>query len=106
MRKFIHGVHDPEGAHLMGSSPGWICFTEAIGSEPNDDSGKDYTQWSNQGFSVIVRLNNGYRSETSRPGTIPHPDRYANFAMRCANFVHASSGIEAVIIGNEPNHEN
>lgn len=106
MIQYIHGVHDHEGASLMGNRPGWITFTEAIGSDPYDESGGDYRQWASQGFKVIVRLNNGYRSDTSRPGTIPLPEKYGDFALRCANFIDASPGIFAAIIGNEPNHDN
>jgi murein DD-endopeptidase MepM/ murein hydrolase activator NlpD len=99
---WLHGVHDVDGAGLMGSRPGWIVITEAIGCDPNDHSGRDYTGWTNKGFAVIVRLNNGY----APGGTIPEPARYEDFAKRCANYVYASPGCDIVVIGNEPNHKN
>jgi hypothetical protein len=102
MSKYLHGVHDVDGADLMGDKPGWIVVTEAIGSDRFDYSGRDYSQWTQQGFSILCRLNNGYHPG----GTIPHREHYDEFARRCANFVQASPGITVAIIGNEPNHEN
>jgi len=102
MSKWIHGVHDTDGSNLMSDEPGWIVVTEAIGCDPKDHTSRDYSQWSDKGFSILVRLNNGY----SPAGTIPRPEQYDDFATRCANFVEASKGIYAVIIGNEPNHAN
>jgi hypothetical protein len=52
------------------------------------------------GFRNIVRLNWGYGNS----GTIPTPDRYAQFAQECAEYVRQSPGVDWVIIGNEPNH--
>jgi len=102
MTHYIHGTHDAEGASLMMDKPGWILFTEAIGSDPHDESGRNYQEWKRQGFKTIIRLNNGY----APAGTIPHPNKYDDFAMRCANFVHASQGIDDIVVGNEPNHAN
>jgi hypothetical protein len=87
----------------MHDKPGWIVFTEAIGCDPKDTSGANYHAWTSRGFGVIVRLNNGYYSEHHHPGTIPTPDLYEEFAVRCANFVAASDGCDIVIIGNETN---
>jgi len=86
----------------MEDKPGWIVFTQAIGSDPHDESGRSFQEWKRQGFKTIVRLNNGY----APGGTIPHANKYEDFALRCANFVHASQGIDDIVIGNEPNHEN
>ncbi len=96
---YIYGFHDPGGEGYMGSNKGWIVFTEAIGHNPSDTSGRDYTSWSNQGYGVVVRLNNGYGSD----GTIPYDTQYADFATRCANYVSHSSGVLYWIIGNETN---
>ncbi|GIV77471.1 MAG: hypothetical protein KatS3mg050_1865 [Litorilinea sp.] len=99
---FIFGIHEPggEGHMLAAGKPGWIVFTEAIGHDPNNQSGKDFRPYSNQGLGVICRLNNGYHPD----GTIPHSSQYANFARRCANFVAASRGCKIWIIGNEMNY--
>jgi hypothetical protein len=99
---YIFGFHDPGGEDIMAQAGrrGWILFTEAVGSDPEDRSGADYRRYSDQEFGVIVRINNGYGSV----GTIPTPDRYAEFAQRVANFVAASPGCRTWIIGNEMNH--
>ena len=100
---FIFGLHDPGGEQIMADEgrKGWVLFTEAIGSDPNDPSGVDYRRWSDAGFGVIVRLNNGYNPG----GTIPFPREYENFALRCANFVRGSQGAAIWIIGNEMNYQ-
>jgi hypothetical protein len=100
---YLPGIHEPDeqAAALFGATPGTVVFAEAIGSNPNDRSGRDYRWWSDRGFRVLVRLNNGWRPD----GTIPAPALYEAFAQRCANFVAASSGCAEWIIGNEPNHE-
>jgi murein DD-endopeptidase MepM/ murein hydrolase activator NlpD len=100
MAKYLFGMHDPGGEHLFADAKGWITFTEAVGSDPNDKSGRDYRQWADAGYGVIVRLNNGYGTS----GTIPTLDQYANFAVRVANFIAASKGCDTWIIGNETNH--
>ncbi len=99
--EYLFGIHEPGGeAHMLEKGrPGWIVFTEALGSDPNAKTGRDYRQWSEQGLGVIVRLNNGYHPG----GTIPNPARYDDFATRCANFVANSQGCKLWIIGNEPN---
>lgn len=100
---YIFGIHEPGGEHYMAQfgRKSWIVFTEALGTDPNDQSGRDYRPWSDAGFSVIVRLNNGYNPV----GTIPFPHEYENFAVRCANFVRASYGCHIWIIGNEMNNQ-
>lgn len=100
---YLHGVHDTDGVGLMDGFPGWVVITEAIGHEARDKSGRDYSEWSRRGLGVVVRLNNAHDGVN---GTIPLPDQYNDFAFRCANFVAASTGIDVVIIGNEPNHSN
>ncbi|RME72913.1 MAG: hypothetical protein D6784_12770 [Chloroflexi bacterium] len=101
---YIYGMHDRGGEHLMihqGKAKGWVLVTEELGANPNDQNGSDYTDLSNQGFGVIVRLNHAYGSN----GTIPLPSKYGDFARRVANFVRNSSGAHIWIIGNEPNLE-
>lgn len=99
---YIFGLHDPGGEWIMAQAGhrGWILFTEAVGSDPNDRSGTDYRPYSEQNFGVIVRINNGYGAV----GTIPTPEHYAGFARRVANFVAASPGCHIWIVGNENNH--
>ena len=99
---FIYGLHDPGGEWVMeqAGAKGWILFTEAIGADPNDRGGRDYSDYGNRGFGVMVRLNNGYEPA----GTIPRSDRYNDFARRCANFVQNSRGCTIWIIGNVVNH--
>jgi cell division protein FtsB len=98
---YLYGIHDPGGEHLMaaGGARGWILFTEELGSDPKDTRGADYSRWANEGYGILVRLNNGYEPN----GTIPHSSRYADFSRRVANFVRASKGCHIWIIGNETN---
>ena len=99
---YLFGLHDPGGEWLMAQSGrrGWVLFTEAVGSDPNDRSGVDYRPYSDQDYGVMVRINNGYGAV----GTIPAPENYPVFAQRVANFVAASPGCRIWIIGNEMNH--
>lgn len=98
---YLYGLHDQGGEQVMAERGihGWILFTEALGNDPNDQGGRNYSQWADQGFGIMVRLNNGYEPH----GTIPYSNRYAEFASRCANFVRASAGCHIWIIGNEMN---
>ena len=98
----LYGLHDPGGEHIMleMGAPGWVEVTEAIGFDPKNKKGKDYTYLSDKGLSVMVRLNAGYAGV----GTLPFEKYYESFAQRCANFVRASAGAHIWIIGNEPNH--
>lgn len=99
MARPLYGIHDAGGEHLLPKGSA-IVITEAIGHDPNDLSGRDYRQWSDRGYLVLVRLNNGYGAE----GTLPLGEYYGDFARRCANFVRNSAGCTHWIIGNEPNH--
>ena len=101
---YIFGMHDRGGEHLIlgHNRPGWVLVTEAIGADPNNHAGSDYTDLANQGLGVLVRLNHGYGAA----GTIPHSSQYDEFARRCGNFVQASPGCHAWIIGNEMNLAN
>lgn len=96
--KYILGIHDPGGEHLLDPG-GWIVFTEALGTDPNDQSSRSYTQWSSK-WGTIVRLNNGYGSV----GTIPVFSEQNDYIKRVQNFVRNSSGNQHWIIGNEMNH--
>ena len=98
---FIFGVHDPGGApHMADKRKGWILFTEELGRDPNDGSGRDYRPWADQGFGMIVRLNHGYGPAN---GTLPYAKHYAAFAERVLRFVAASPGAHVWIVGNEMN---
>lgn len=101
---YIFGMHDRGGEDLMLNKDkrGWVLVTEAVGADPNNYSGSDYTDLSNQGLGVLVRINHGYGTA----GTIPHSSRYDDFARRCGNFVQASPGCHIWIIGNETNLAN
>ena len=98
---WIFGMHDPgaEGEMEARGKKGWIVFTEAIGSDPNDTNGKDFRPWSDRGHGVIVRLNNGYGGA----GNLPYESQYGNFARRVANYIQNSPGADIWIIGNETN---
>jgi N-acetyl-anhydromuramyl-L-alanine amidase AmpD len=98
----IFGIQDAGGeAHIIEAGrSGWILFSEALGHDPNDRTGKDYSAFTAQGLTVIVRLNHGHYPQ----GTLPMSGDYGNFARRCANFVAASKGCHLWILGNEMNY--
>jgi len=98
---YIFGMHDRGGEQLMlaKNKRGWVLVTEEAGADPNNYGGATYTDLSNQGLAVIVRINYGYGSA----GCIPFATQYDDFAKRCGNFVGASSGCHIWIIGNEMN---
>jgi hypothetical protein len=100
--KYIFGMHDPGGEHLMAAKGrrGWILFTHELGHDPSHRGGFDYRPWTGRGFGAIARLNHGYGSA----GTIPRMEHYADFARRVRNWVQASAGCSVWVIGNEPNH--
>jgi hypothetical protein len=97
-------MHDRGGEHLMvdPGKRGWVLVTEALGADPNNGSGSNYTDLASRDLGVIVRLNHGYGSA----GTIPVSAEYSAFARRCGNFVQASPGCSVWIIGNEMNLAN
>ena len=99
---YIFGLYEPGGEHHMTEAgrTGWIVFSEAVGHDPDDRSGVDFSPFSDQGYGVICRINNGYEPD----GTIPHSSQYEEFARRVANFVATSRGCKIWIIGNEMNY--
>ena len=98
---WIFGLHEPGGefAAVAEGKRVWILFTEELGADPNNQTGRDYRPYVNAGHGVIVRLNYGYHPN----GTLPPSAQYANFARRVANFVRNSQGAHIWIIGNETN---
>lgn len=98
---YIFGLHEPGGESHMAAKgkKGWIVFTEGIGHDAGATGGGNYEGFSNAGYGVIVRLNNGYGTE----GTLPCESDYDAFAARAASFVASSSGSHIWVIGNEAN---
>jgi len=82
-----------------GAGPGWVTVTVSVGANTNDTWGVDYRFLSNQGHTVICRINHGYFPN----GTIPPTNSYDAFAARCASFVANSHGCSIWTIGNELN---
>lgn len=78
IRSLYHGKH----------KKGWIFFTEAVGQDPNGvhlngEVRKWLWEWADQGYGVIVRLNNDYEPS----GTLPESRYYDGFAAACARWV-------------------
>ena len=103
---YLYGIHDHDPGpqefldHLVAQGrTSWVTATVAIGSDPTDLGGDDFTGLVGPGHSVIVRLNNGYCPD----GSIPPPSKYVDFARRAANYVRASRGAHIWVIGNETN---
>ncbi len=101
---WIFGIHDPGSWRDLFKGTGkrgWVLFTEQVGHDPAQAAGNtQYADWSDDGFGVLVRLNNGYGAT----GTIPLPQRYGDFAKACAEWVRNSRGAHIWIIGNEMNN--
>jgi hypothetical protein len=70
-----------------GGKRGWVLFTEATHSNPNlsfvPELRERLWDWVNQGFGVVVRLNNNYHPS----GTLPRSQDYDAFAASCARWV-------------------
>jgi hypothetical protein len=105
---FLYGIHDHEphpGEFLnrikagTGGTGGWVTATVAVGANPNDFTGADFSALAQAGHTVICRLNYGYFPD----GAIPVPAKYDDFATRCRNFVANSTGCALWLIGNESN---
>jgi hypothetical protein len=75
-------------------------FTEGIGVDPTYIQAHDFRPWSDEGFGVMVRLNNGY----DKAGTLPVHTEYGRFADTCARYVALAEGCHIWIIGNEQNN--
>lgn len=89
---YIYAIHGDNDL----TYDGYLVLTRAIGADPSDRNGENFRRF---GHECIVRLNYGYGDE----GTIPAPNKYADFAQRVAHYVKASLGCHRWIIGNEPN---
>lgn len=100
--EYLFGLHERGGEQLMleAGRPGWVLELAAIGLD-GSSTPADFAGLASAGLGVIVRINHGYGST----GTLPTPDRYADFAAACARYVQRSRGCRLWIIGNEPNHE-
>lgn len=98
---YIFGIHEAGGEQIMADKgkKGWIVFTEALGRDRNNTSGKDFRPWADAGYGVIVRLNHGYGND----GTLPYQKHYDDFAQRVANYVNSSPGAHIWVIANECN---
>jgi len=98
---YIFGLHDRGGEHYMAwaGRKGWVLCTEELGASPQNWSSRSYSDLSDKGYGVIVRLNHGYHER----GTLPTHERYADFASRCGNFVERSNGCHIWVIANEMN---
>lgn len=103
MATHIYSMHDwdPAWGSIVESAgkTAWSVISEGIGDDPTDQSGRDYIDVLRYGVTPMVRLNFSHHGG----GNIPLPDRYREFAQRCANFARNSAGCIHWIIGNEPN---
>jgi hypothetical protein len=105
---WIFGIHaagattPADFRHLFQgkNKTGWVLFTEVIGDNPNHGGGHDFSSWSDGGYGVIVRLNNGYEPS----GTLPVHTKYGDFAQACAAYVRNSRGCHIWIVANEQNN--
>jgi hypothetical protein len=108
MTQWMHGIHlsesptwDPTVGALFGDRPGWVLFLAALGHDPTNGTGVDYTPWSGRGYQVSCRLQHGWGTS----GCIPVPALYDDYTRRIINFISASSGCHVWQLGNEMNVE-
>ncbi len=49
--EYLYGFHDPGGEHIMLEQgiPGWVLLTKAIGRDPQDMGGDDFSAYSGKG---------------------------------------------------------
>ncbi|RME01577.1 MAG: hypothetical protein D6812_07815, partial [Deltaproteobacteria bacterium] len=97
---FIYGIHSwsPGAATLLEGKKGWTTET-ILATDPIDVA--RYDQMIAEGYSIILRINNGYNNA----GTIPlDPADYPAFASRCGS-IAATLGdrVRVYVIGNEMN---
>jgi hypothetical protein len=93
-------MHDAGAEHLFNQKnrKGWVMHAIGIGDDPNNMSGQRLSEWVD-GHGVIARISYDFGY------TLPHPDRFDEFAQRCANFVSNSVGCGIWSIANEPGLE-
>jgi len=96
----LHCGENWQDTAQLGYGGSWRVIPVAVGHDPDDHSGHDYTALKDAGQMVVVRLQHGWDGG----GCIPTTDLYPQFAQRSANYVAASVGIDYVVIGNEMNH--
>lgn len=92
----IFGMHDP-GAEQLFAEAGkhaWIVVSVLATDAPGD-----FAALTNQGHTVIARLNHGYGSS----GSIPVSAEYDNFAQACAHYAAGCPNVKIWIVGNETN---
>lgn len=92
----IFGMHDP-GAEQLFAEAGkhaWIVVSLLATDAPGD-----FAALTNQGHTVIGRLNHGYGTS----GSLPVSAGYDSFAQACANYVAGCPNVKIWIIGNETN---
>ena len=72
----LFGLHDQGGEHLFREAnvQGWTVYAEAIGDDPNDHGGKEFSTES----TAICRLAYGWYGT----GNIPDQTRYDRYAQR------------------------
>jgi hypothetical protein len=102
----LHGIHDPgaEDLFVEAERRGWVTEALAIGSDPNDESGRRFTEWID-GIGVVCRIAYLYGKILPEPGPAPEYPGLDAFAKRAANFVKSSVGCGIWSIGNEPHLE-
>ncbi len=93
----IYGLHDIGGQDrlLSAGRTGWVVDRVSLRSH----AGADYSTLADAGIGVIAHLNEGDESQ----GALPPPERYAEFAARCAAYANKSPGARAWIIGGALN---
>lgn len=98
---YIFGMHDVPDASAFthdGCVRGWVTDLRYIGHSGTCDQIIDYEQMANDGWGIIMRLDDG-----GAPALPPNPADFDAFAQTFADCVRKSKGISVWVVGNEPN---
>lgn len=96
--RYLYGIHDPGGEHLMQDAPGTVVYTVDVRSDPPID----FTHQSAAGLRAIVRLNWSHHGAGTIP---PSQELWPDFARLCADYAAGCVAVRDFIVANEPNHE-
>ncbi len=94
---YLAGLHEPAPNAVMPA--GWILFLSEVGHSPEPHPGVDYSEWADQGYGTICRLQYRWGNQA---GTLPRPEHLDGYVQRVRTLVANSRGCSRWIVGNEP----
>ncbi len=98
--KLLIGLHDHDGGvWLKQKNIKGVCVV--LATVQDQAAQLDFTDLSKAGITVLLRIGYGYADGT---GTLPRPDRLAQFEKAVADTLNAAKGVTASHYGNEINN--